>query len=282
MVDPRRRRPDATATVLDFWERAALGLPRRRHPPGVGHGHRRAIYDDDIVAALLAGAVPIDDDEHRAAGEALQRHAREPPVPALLRHPGGLRRHRARTPCPATRTARCSCATSTASAEGDFPWSDGRQGRALPPPHRGAGARRRAEHLHRLRHVEPHARGLPRPAGRLRALHHRRAAARASSGRCPPTSTTASSPPCRKAQAQHYRNIAAMDAGREDPRRRLRVLHASCARSPRSPGSPTSSTGRCPATCPSRSYELLSAMQGENAGVPEDEAYYELYPEDAP
>jgi hypothetical protein len=32
-----------------------------------------------------------------------------------------------------------------------------------------------------------------------------------------------------------------------------------------------------PRDLPEPAYQLMSAMQGENAGVPEDEAYYELY-----
>ena len=34
-----------------------------------------------------------------------------------------------------------------------------------------------------------------------------------------------------------------------------------------------------PRDLPEPAYQLMSAMQGENAGVPEDEAYYELYDE---
>ena len=37
-----------------------------------------------------------------------------------------------------------------------------------------------------------------------------------------------------------------------------------------------------PRDLPAPLYELMSAMQGENAGVPPDEAYYAPYPEDAP
>ena len=37
-----------------------------------------------------------------------------------------------------------------------------------------------------------------------------------------------------------------------------------------------------PRDLPEPLYQLLSAMQGENAGVPEDEDYYDTYPEGAP
>jgi hypothetical protein len=67
MLDPAADDPAATATVLDFWERAAMAYRG-------GDGTRQAWdtgtatpYDDAIVARLLDGVVPIADDEHRSA-----------------------------------------------------------------------------------------------------------------------------------------------------------------------------------------------------------------------
>ena len=61
---------------------------------------------------------------------------------------------------------------------------------------------------------------------------------------------------------------------REDPLRRLRVLHVPATVRRTSPASPTSSTGPCRATFPSRSYQLLSAIEGDNAAPTDDGAYY--------
>ena len=243
---PRARRRSSTSGSGPRSPTAATA-PARRGTPGTSR-----IYDDDTVAALLDGAVP---DRRRRApgrGEALQRHARQPPVPALLRHPGRLRRHRA------VRGARRSPGRSLLVR--DFyrlgrrrlPVVRRRQGRAVPPPHRRARARRRAEHVHRLRHVEPHARGLPRPPRRLRPLHHRRPAARASCGPCRPTSTTTSSPPCARRRPSTTATSPPWTATRRSAPAPT-CTSASSARSPRSPAWPTSSTGPCPATCPSRS-----------------------------
>ncbi len=111
----------------------------------------------------------------------------------------------------------------------DFWWSD--VAADVPYTNLTAAVRARRRHLprHRLRHVEPHARGLPRPGRRLRAVTRPTAAHQARSGRCPSTSSTRSSPPCGKAQSAHYRNIAAMARDGEDPLRRLRLLHVPAA-----------------------------------------------------
>jgi hypothetical protein len=37
-----------------------------------------------------------------------------------------------------------------------------------------------------------------------------------------------------------------------------------------------------PRDLPDITYQLLSAVQGDNAGVSADEAYYELYPQEVP
>jgi hypothetical protein len=66
MVDPSTVDDvDAAHTVLDFWERATRGFR--------GDGTRQAwdtgsapIYDDAVVARLVEGAAPVDDDERAA------------------------------------------------------------------------------------------------------------------------------------------------------------------------------------------------------------------------
>ena len=199
--------------------RPAARRPRAPRPPcsTSGSGPRSPTADDGTRQAWDTGTLAHLRRRHRrraarrgradrrrrapGAGQALQRHARQPPVPALLRHAGRLRRHRP-VPVPgAARPLAPACATSTASRRATS------RGRRSPRTCPTTTSRRRSSSttcestVHRLRHVEPHARGLPRPPGRLRPVHHRRAAARASCARCPPTSTTASWRRCARAQA---------------------------------------------------------------------------------
>ena len=270
MVDPRGRRPGAHRHGPRLLGAGRARLPRRRHPPGVGHGHVAHLRRRHRRgAARRRGA-----DRRRrppSRGEAVQRHARQPPVPPLLRHARRLRRHRARTRCPGHPGRSLLVRDFYRLAHGDFPWSDVAKDVPVPPPHGGARARRRAEHLHRLRHVEPHARGLPRPPRRLRPLHHRRPAARraaAGAGR----------------RARRHRRRRAQGAGpalpqhrghgprREDPRRRLRVLHASSGPFAEIAGVADELDWTVPRDLPEPLYQLLSAMQGDNASVPDDVA----------
>jgi hypothetical protein len=85
----------------------------------------------------------------------------------------------------------------------------------------------------------------------------------------------------RTAQAQHYRNIAAMD--RDEKIRAGAYVYFSFLRPfAEIAGVADELDWSVPRDLPAPLYELLSAMQGENAGVPDDEAYYELYAEDGP
>ena len=120
------------------WSIRRATIPRNGHvcstsgsgPPAYrGDGTRQAwdtgtsrIYDDDTVAALLAGAEAIDDDDHRR-GEAVQRHPGQPPVPALLRHAGG---YGDTGPLRGARTPGRSLLVRDfyRLAHGDFPWSE--------------------------------------------------------------------------------------------------------------------------------------------------------------
>ena len=174
MVDPEGDDPEATATVLDFWERAALAYR--------GDGTRQAwdtgtsqVYDDDTIAALLEGAVPIDDDEHRTQVKRFNAtlvnylfllyfdtragYGDTGPY-AVPGHPG-----RSLLVRDFYRLGR-----------GRLSLVDRRPRRPVPPPDRGVDPRRRAEHVHGLRDVEPHAGGLPRPPRRVRSVHDGRPA----------------------------------------------------------------------------------------------------------
>ena len=219
----RRDDPARTAAVLDFWERAALAYR--------GDGTRQAwdtgtsrIYDDATVAALLGRRRA---DRRRRApgrGQALQRHAREPPLPALLRHPRRLRRHRSVPGARRARAHRSSSATSTgwptATSRGPT-WPRTCRTTTSPPPSCSTTCR------------------APSPTSAPRTTRPRTtstgsspsastpptACLPASCGRCPPTSTTASSPRCARRRPSTTATSRPWTARREDPRRRLRVLH---------------------------------------------------------
>jgi hypothetical protein len=55
-----------THTMLDFWERAALGYRSDGHRQAWDAGFVLRPYDDDIIATLLAGVRPVSDDEERS------------------------------------------------------------------------------------------------------------------------------------------------------------------------------------------------------------------------
>jgi hypothetical protein len=85
----------------------------------------------------------------------------------------------------------------------------------------------------------------------------------------------------RKAQAQHYRNIAAMD--RDEKIRAGAYVYFSFLRPfAELAGVADQLDWTVPRDLPEPLYQLMSAMQGENAGIAEDEDYYSLYPEDTP
>ena len=259
-----RASPTAAATA-----RGRPGTPARPRP-----------YDAATVAALLEGVTPITDDEHRAAVKRFSA--------TLVNHlfllyfdtragygdTGPVRGAR-----PA-RAARCSCATSTGSPRATSPgrpWR--RRCRTTTSRRRSCSTACRPPSPTSARRTTPPRTtsttssafglyttdGLPPGEVRLvppeRVRRHRR---RGADG--PVASTTGTSRPWTRDEK--------IRAGR------LRVLHVPPARSPRWPASPTSSTGPCPRDLPEPLYELMSAMQGENAGVPDDEVYYDRYPEE--
>ena len=81
----------------------------------------------------------------------------------------------------------------------------------------------------------------------------------------------------RKAQAQHYRNIAAMS--RDEKIRCGAYVYFSFLK----PFADAAGVGdqldwTVPRDVPEPLYQLLSAMEGENAGVGDEEAYYSLLP----
>ena len=202
MIDPSRRRRRRRVHRARLLGACGAGFRRRRHPPGVGR--RRRVPPFGPTSSTSCSRVCSPSTTSGAAHQAVQRHPRQLPLPALLRHPGRHRRHRARTRCPTA--ARCSSrllASPTATSGGP-----GRGRRALPEPHGGVRARRGRREGHRLRVGLHRARGLPRPPRRLRAVHHRWPGGRAAAGAprrastpdrrhaAPTSSCTATSPRC--------------------------------------------------------------------------------------
>jgi hypothetical protein len=85
----------------------------------------------------------------------------------------------------------------------------------------------------------------------------------------------------RKAQAQHYRKIAAMD--RDEKIRAGAYVYFSFLRPfAEIAGVADDLDWTVPRDLPEPLYQLMSAMQGENSGVMEEGPYYAPYPEDAP
>lgn len=277
MVDPQADDPEATATVLDFWERAALAYRGDGTRQSWDTGASR-IYDGATVSALLEGVEPIEDDEHRARvkrfNATLVNHlfllyfdtragygdTGPYPVPG---HPGRTLLVR----------------DFYRLALGDFPWSEV----AVDVPYHhltaalvlddvrstftdfGTSNHTPEDYLDRLVAFGLYTTdGLP--AGELRAV--------------PADEHDGIVAAVRRAQSQHYRNIAAMD--RDEKIRAGAYVYFTFLRPfAEIAGVADDLDWTVPRDLPPPLYELMSAMQGENAGVPEDEAYYELYPEDA-
>ena len=277
MIDPAADRPEDTAYVLDFWERAALAYR--------GDGTYQAwdtgtslIYDDATVEALLEGAIAIADDDHRAQVKRFNATL----VNHLFLMYFDTRAGYGDTgpyvvPGEAGRTLLVR--DFYRLGHGDFPWSS--VAKDLPYHHLtaalvlddvqstftdfGTSNHTPEDYLDRLV-----AFGLyttdGQPPGELRAVladeHDAIVAA------------------VRRAQSQHYRNIAAMT--RDEKIRAGAYVYFTFLRPfAEEAGVADQLDWSVPRDLPEPIYELMSAMEGDNAGVPEDEAYYELYPEDA-
>lgn len=275
MVDPAADDPARTAFVLDFWERAALAYR--------GDGTRQAwdtgtsrIYDDATVAALLAGTRPIDDEEHRASVKRFNA--------TLVNHLFLLyfdtRAGYGDTgpyAVPGEPGRSLLVRDFYRLAASDFPWS----GVAKDVPYGnltaalvldgvestftdfGTSNHTPEDYLDRLVGFGLYTTdGMP--PGELREV--------------PSAEHAAIVAAVRTAQAQHYRNIAAMT--RDEKIRAGAYVYFSFLRPfAEIAGVADELDWTVPRDLPEPLYELMSAMQGENAGVPEGGAYYDLYPE---
>ena len=277
MVDPGGDDPEGTATVLDWWERAAMAYRG-------GDGTRQAWdtgsstpYDDATVAALLAGVTPIADDEHRAS---VKRFSATLVNHLFLLYFDTRAGYGDTGPyaVPAEPGRTLLVRDFYRLAEGDFPWSS--VAKEVPYHHLTAalvleGVTSTVTDFGTSNHTPEdyldHLVGFglyttdDLPPGELRLV--------------PPEEYDGIVAAVRKAQSQHYRNIAAMD--RDEKIRAGAYVYFSFLRPfAEIAGIADELDWTVPRDLPEPLYQLMSAMQGENAGVPEDEAYYDRYPEE--
>jgi hypothetical protein len=276
MVGASTDEPEDTATVLDFWERAAVAYR--------GDGSRQAWdtgtslpYDQPVVEALLAGVEPIRDEAHRAAVQRLSA--------TLVNHLFLLyfdtRAGYGDTgpyPVPGQPSRTLLVRDFYRLAESDFPWST--VGKGVPYRNLtaafvledvattitdfGTSNHTPEDYLSRLVGFGLYTTD-DLPPGQLRPV--------------PPGEHADLVAAVRAAQGQHYRAIAAMD--RDAKIRAGAYVYFTFLRPfAELAGVAEDLDWTVPRDLSPPLYELLSAMRGENAGVPEDEVYYERYPEE--
>ncbi len=276
MADPEGDDPTRTATVLDFWERAALAFR--------GDGTRQAwdtgtsrIYDDATIGSLLDGAVPIADEEHRAAVKRFNA--------TLVNHLFLLyfdtRAGYGDTgpyDVPGHPDQRLVVRDFYRLAHGDFPWSSV----AADVPYHHLTASLVLEGVattitdfgtsnHTPEDYLDHLVGF--------ALHTTDGMAPGEVRLVPPAEYDGIVAAVRKAQSQHYRNIAAMD--RDDKIRAGAYVYFTILRPfAELAGVADELDWSVPRDLPEPFYQLMSAMLGENAGVPDEDVYYEVYAAD--
>ena len=278
MVDPGADDPEATATVLDFWERAAMAYRGDDGTRQAWDTGSATPYDDATVSALLAGVDPIGDDDHRVAVKRFSA--------TLVNHLFLLyfdtRAGYGDTgpyPVPGQPDRTLLVRDFYRLAEGDFPWSS--VAKEVPYHHLTAalvleGVTTTVTDFGTSNHTPEdyldHLVGFGLyttddvPPGELR--------------RVPPEEYEGIVTAVRAAQSQHYRNIAAMD--RDEKIRAGAYVYFTFLRPfAEIAGVAEELDWTVPRDLPDPLYQLISAMQGENSGVPEDEVYYDRYPEEA-
>jgi hypothetical protein len=276
MLDPAADDPVATATVLDFWERAALAYR--------GDGTRQAWdtgsatpYDDATVATLLAGVTPIVDDEHRSA---VQRFS------ATLVNHLFLMYFDTRAgygdtgpyPVPGEPGRTMIVRDLYRLAEGDFPWSS--VAKEVPYHHLTAalvleGVDSTITDFGTSNHTPEdyldHLVGFALyttddlPPGEVRLV--------------PPDEYDGIVAAVRSAQSAHYRAIAGMS--RDEKIRAGAYVYFTFLRPfAEVAGIAEELDWSVPRDLPEPVYEFMSAMEGDNAGVADEGPYYEPYPEE--
>lgn len=278
MVDPTGDDPSDTATVLDFWERAALAYRGDDGTRQAWDTGTSTPYDAATIAALLEGALPIEDDEHRSQ---VKRFSATLVNHLFLLYFDTRAGYGDTGPyeVPGRPDQTVLVRDFYRLAHGDFPWS---HVAADVPYHHltaalvlegvestftdfGTSNHTPEDYLDHLVGFALHTTdGMP--PGELRLV--------------PPSEYDGIVAAVRRAQSQHYRNIAAMT--RDEKIRAGAYVYFTFLRPfAEIAGVADDLDWTVPRDLPAPLYELMSAMQGENAGVPEDEAYYELYEEHA-
>ena len=277
MVDPGADDPDDTAFVLEFWERAARayrGDDGTRQAWDTGTARP---YDDSIVAELLAGVTPIGDEEHRTS---VKRFSATLVNHLFLLYFDTRAGYGDTGPYPVPGQPGRSLLVRDfyRLAEGDFPWSS--VAKEVPYHHLtaalvlegvdttitdfGTSNHTPEDYLDHLVGFGLYTTDAMAP-GELRLV--------------PPHEYDGIVASVRKAQAEHYRNIAAMD--RDEKIRAGAYVYFTFLRPfAEIAGIADELDWTVPRDLPEPLYQLMSAMQGENAGIPEDEAYYDRYPEE--
>ena len=277
MLDPSADDPEDTATVLEFWERAALAYrgddTRQAWDTGTS-----TPYPQEVVAALLDGVVPIADDEQRAQikrlGATLVNH-----LFLLYFDTRAGYGDTGPYPVPGHASQTLLVRDFYRLSEGDFPWSD--VAKDVPYHHLTAamvldGVESTFTDFGTSNHTPENY------------LDHLVGFALYTTDGLPPGAVRPVSAEeldrvvaaVRSAQSQHYRNIAAME--RDEKIRAGAYVYFSFLRPfAEVAGVADQLDWTVPRDLPEPVYEFMSAMQGENAGVDDDGPYYELYREGA-
>ena len=276
MLDPAADDPVATATVLDFWERAAIAYR--------GDGTRQAWdtgsatpYDDATVATLLAGVTPIVDDEHRSA---VQRFSATLVNHLFLLYFDTRAGYGDTGPYPVPGQPRRTMIVRDLYrlAEGDFPWSA--VAKEVPYHHLTAalvleGVESTITDFGTSNHTPEdyldHLVGFALyttddlPPGEVRLV--------------PPEEYGGIVAAVRSAQSAHYRAIAGMS--RDEKIRAGAYVYFTFLRPfAEEAGIAEELDWSVPRDLPEPVYEFMSAMEGDNAGVADEGPYYEPYPEE--
>jgi hypothetical protein len=277
MVDPAADDPERTAAVLDFWERAAMAHRG-------GDGTRQAWdtgtntpYDEATVAALLADVESIEDDERRAQ---VKRFSATLVNHLFLLYFDTRAGYGDTGPYPVPGHADRTLLVRDfyRLSQGDFPWSD--VAAEVPYHHLTAalvleGVESRFTDFGTSNHDPEdyldHLVGFALyttdglPPGELRLV--------------PPEEYDGIVAAVRRAQSQHYRNIAAMT--RDEKIRAGAYVYFTFLRPfAEEAGVADELDWTVPRDLPGPAYDLFSAIQGDNAGVPDDGPYYERYRRD--
>lgn len=274
-VDPAADDPVQAATVLDFWERAALAYrddgTRQAWDTGTA-----TPYPPEVVERLLAGVQPITDDEHRGA---VKRFSATLVNHLFLLYFDTRAGYGDTGPyeVPGQPGRTLLVRDYYRLSQGDFPWSD--VAADVPYHHLtaalvldgvqstftdfGTSNHTPEDYLDRLVGFALYTTdGLP--PGEVRLV--------------PEDEHAGIVAAVRKAQSQHYRNIAAMS--RDEKIRAGAYVYFTFLRPfAELAGVADDLDWTVPRDMPEPLYQMLSMMEGDNAGVPADEAYFELYPE---